>query len=587
MKLRDSLFLLLACAGFAACSSDDTVATDTSADATSTDGVAYLAVKISDVGTGSTRATGGDFLNGTETEYNVDNAYFYFYDKNGNFVTEANVWNDGNAVDGDGNIEFESNTVVALKNLTSTDYPEYVVTVLNKPTDFTAPSTLDAMEAALADAAAEGIQDGDGNFVMSTTSYGEQELAKPFVTQLESSNFSLEPIDLETYTTPVTIYVERLAVKVTVSIDSSLEKTDNGLYTVYATVAGSENGEIQNGVAGTALYLKINGWTLNAKANHSNIVKNIDESWTNDATGLGTGWSWNDASNFRSYWGMSYNYGLTDGGYPTNVTETTEDADGSYTGVSDYLTYVSLSSPTELGEYEYCAENTNTSAIVTANFPSAVTSVLLSATVCDENGDALDLVRYNGILFNKSDYLKYVLNSLNTAGALNAYTKETVDGEDVYTQIDETYVEFENAFDGKVVVTLTDDAVDATLYEAETENGETTYTQISDKTDLINALEGFADDAVAYTGGAMYYNIPIEHLNNTGYDDGEDIPEATYGVVRNHIYKLTITKIANVGKGIYDPDEAIVPNDDDEEFYYVGAEIDILSWKIVNQSVEL
>ena len=66
----------------------------------------------------------------------------------------------------------------------------------------------------------------------------------------------------------------------------------------------------------------------------------------------------------------------------------------------------------ELGSSAYCAENTNTSSIITANFSSAVTSILLKAKVCDVNGNALDLVRYSGVLFKQDSFLDYVLSVL-------------------------------------------------------------------------------------------------------------------------------------------------------------------------------
>ena len=93
-----------------------------------------------------------------------------------------------------------------------------------------------------------------------------------------------------------------------------------------------------------------------------------------------------------------------------------------------------------------------------------------------------------------------------------------------------------------------------------------------------------SNPATGYTDGLMYYNIPIEHLRAI---EGDDLKEANYGVVRNHYYKVTINKLENVGKGIFDPNEVIVPGDDDKTLYYVGASIHILSWKIVNQGVEL
>jgi len=59
-------------------------------------------------------------------------------------------------------------------------------------------------------------------------------------------------------------------------------------------------------------------------------------------------------------------------------------------------------------------------------------------------------------------------------------------------------------------------------------------------------------------------------------------------MVRNHHYVVTVDKLEKIGKGIFDGDEKIVPGDDpDGDIYYVGAKINILSWKIVSQNVEL
>ena len=84
----------------------------------------------------------------------------------------------------------------------------------------------------------------------------------------------------------------------------------------------------------------------------------------------------------------------------------------------------------------------------------------------------------------------------------------------------------------------------------------------------------------------MYYNIPIEHLNNDAAENGT-VPEAKYGVVRNHHYVVTIDKLEKIGKGIFDGNEKIVPGDPNDDTYYVGAKINILSWKIVSQNVAL
>ena len=51
---------------------------------------------------------------------------------------------------------------------------------------------------------------------------------------------------------------------------------------------------------------------------------------------------------------------------------------------------------------------------------------------------------------------------------------------------------------------------------------------------------------------------------------------------------VSVNKLEKIGKGIYNPEEEIVPDiDDEKELYYVGASIHILSWKLVNQNVNL
>ncbi|MEI3555047.1 MAG: fimbria major subunit [Alistipes senegalensis] len=50
----------------------------------------------------------------------------------------------------------------------------------------------------------------------------------------------------------------------------------------------------------------------------------------------------------------------------------------------------------------------------------------------------------------------------------------------------------------------------------------------------------------------MYYNIRIEHLNNSDETTEEGktiIPEAKYGVVRNHHYVVTINSLSKPGTG--------------------------------------
>ena len=550
------------------------------------DGQAYLTVRIADAGA-NTKAE-DDFKNGSETEHTVSDARFFFYDEEGNYVTEASVWNGGQAVTPDGNIEFNGNTVIVLRGLTANDYPDYMVTVLNAPTAFQPANTLTGMQTALSG----GIyKSGNSNFIMSTTSYVRTDETPYYVTKLATTDFHAEPIpSTTTGITPVKVYVERLAAKVSLEVASTLsQQADaNGRYKLKVTVAGSDNNDGTSAAGATDIYIEFLNWGLNATAKNSYMMKNIDPAWTAEATGLG--FSWSDPTNFRSYWGKSYNYNDAATGYPESAGDATVT-----TGKLNYISGNSIS--TTLASPAYCAENTFGAEV--AKKSSARTSILLKAKICDKDGTGLDMVRYNGMLFKQDYYLSYVLNALKSS--LNAWILKsgTAGGADAtYAQIDKSHVELVNIVDGKVKVQLkkkesdTGNSVETAeqLYKRSGTEGSYTYTAFTEQeiTGLDNTLAGFNTNnpAIGYTGGQMYYNIPIEHLR--AFETNQTDPkEGNYGVVRNHHYVVTINKLENVGKGIFDPDEAIVPGGDEGTAYYVGASIHILSWKIVEKEVEL
>lgn len=615
--MRNLFFGMLACVAFTACSSDDAEVIEGGSGTFKGD-VAYMNIILADAsGTRASADKDNPFEYGVD-EQAVSTAHFYFYDAAGVFVSEAEAWNGGNPQSKpEGNIEFKANTTVVLKGLTGKSYPKYLVTVLNKSADFTPAATLEDMETELAANGTDGNitvtkKEGDGDaaknveyFTMSTTSFAGQKASdenamKYFVTEVKEDNFKEEPVPAAGAENPVTVYVERLAAKVVLNVADALKEKATKIgegdaakyyYPIKATYAGEGNDdEPTMGVEN--LYVNILGWKLNATAKQSYMMKNIDETWTDQY--LGFGFSWNDAVNHRSYWGKSWVYGKSD--FPVDGA--------AYTG-NESLNYFNLENTTAspllaLGKPAYCAENTNTSYIVSHNPRRALTSVIMKAEigriVKTDGGDTfepLDIVRYNGMLFEKIHFLKYVLNNLQKSKELTAYYATEVGGETKYTQIDSTFVDLEDISDGKVKVVLKEKE-GVTLVDKE---GNTLSADA--KTTLADNMAKASAGATGYKGGLMYYNIPIEHYNNgknteatETMEDGSTvkyvkIPEAKYGVVRNHVYKVTINQLENPGKGIFDPEEVIVPKDEDEKFYYVGAQINILSWKIVNQGVNL
>lgn len=114
------------------------------------------------------------------------------------------------------------------------------------------------------------------------------------------------------------------------------------------------------------------------------------------------------------------------------------------------------------------------------------------------------------------------------------------------------------------------------------------------KTNIANAIAEVlnSDKAVVYVNGYNYYEVPLRHFNDTevaGFDGGayEGKHLGRYGIVRNNIYKLTVNSIDNPGKPI--TDEPIIPSEDQDDFekFFINVDVEVLSWTVRKQEVDL
>lgn len=560
MKGKYLFFAGLACTAFAACSSDENV-TDGALDANTDQ--AYVAISLNNATGMANRGTDGGLEYGKADENAVNTAEFYFYNADGAFnqyVSKPLTWT-ANTADPVGNVEKFSDATIVLQNLTKVGKPKYVVCVLNGTVGKYQGKTLAELKAELSENYLTGA-----NFIMTNSTYDNgNETSEYFATVMNDNNFLKEKPTEEKLTdeNAVQIYVERLASKVTVNTTLTLSGTSNNELSIGKYDVDGEEKE---------LTIKVLGWGLNALNKNEYVEKHVP-AWTTNL-----GFTWDDKDRFRSYWACSPNY---DGGtYPTsfaNVVATENSTDNkTVTNADAYsLQYVSWKNlGNSLGKAAYCMENTNTAdELKGGNFKAKVTHVLLKAqTVGGE-----DLIRYDGRLYTEQNFLNRILSQLN----MPLYTKSG----DTYTQIATSDLAVVNTYDGTVDMALTEEAAAKTWYE---KNGEE-YTSCDVK--RINAkFDALEIKADYYKSGMMYYCVPIEHLRGgtVTYNDNLSVSvnEADYGVVRNHHYVLTIKSIQNLGTAVYNPDEQIIPVMESPT-YYVGAKVNILSWKVVNQSVEL
>lgn len=75
--------------------------------------------------------------------------------------------------------------------------------------------------------------------------------------------------------------------------------------------------------------------------------------------------------------------------------------------------------------------------------------------------------------------------------------------------------------------------------------------------------------------GRAYYYTDVAHLGTAK------------GIVRNHYYQIDVNSIKGFGTPVYDPDSKFVPVVPEDTQTYLAARINVLSWRIVKQTVDL
>ena len=559
---------------------------------------AYMKVALRDAN--GSRAAEGEFLYGDEKEGHAANAQFFFFDKDGVYMAQSNyspINGDANDTIPNKNIEFRGDAVVVLNNIKSKDapdYPDYMITLVNCSGEFSEKMLEGKTMQWFSEQISNWGKSDKGGFRMSSTSYFNGTVPYTdhndtyyYATKLSKNNFARTP-ELAATSNPVQVYVERLAARVSLECDSVFE--------VQATVAGMENDSIIKPVTGTKLFVRIDGWGLNGTCPESYISKQLTN-WAANTKFGGTDWQFNAPGNRRSYWGQSTLYGTAydEATFATNL---------------NFFPATKLMNDVET--VLYCNENTNTKAALRLENgrpnQRLLTSATITATVGTKDADGkfvpVDLVEHNGVYFEKDAFVAYVLGILDSKEDLRYYTRTQAgatteegvltDGKYAYKQVDASM--FDIAGNNKAVyVEKGKKFPTEQLYTYTIDKGERKWAE-TDAKDLADDLKKVTENVktIGFKGGMMTYNIPIAHENTKTYDENNDLTnwfEASFGVVRNHAYQIKVNSIKRLGNGVFNPGDAtdpIIPDEDPKDpNWYMGAEINILSWKIVNNSVDL
>lgn len=578
--MKKYLFIALAALGFAACSEkfDETKSPSHNGEIEES----YIAINLM-AADSDTRAQDpnnekdGGYEYGTVEERAVKSAYFFFFDENGNpfnVVSTSAPGGDKNHLPLDLqpmsngteiNVSDISQAVLILNTYKGV-HPKQVVAVLNWAPNPTEPYSLDRLHETLA-----AIGNNDDGYVMSNSVYMNS--SNEMVDAVAISSDNIKTNAEQAKSTPINIYVERIAAKVSVTAkggnDPIFKVTDNN--SQFEPVGGSAKD----------VYMEILGWELFNDYKTTNLIKNIDTAWTTDYLGL----NWNDSPYYRCYWATSQSEPINDEFNMMYAKDS--DPATTYNGFPTAYGY-------SVGGYTYCGENTNGEALRT----KLIIKGQLKERISEDpvQYQTLEIASWYGNEYAGEEALKtavvnslkYTLLYLNTDGT--TYSSIGVDdivcvkGED----IDDVNPEVKAYHVGFQLSTIADMGEAKTWYLYDPNGNHTPLAEVTDQAAMITAtnayLAQYVEPALLYNDGQTYYIVDIEHL---GADKNKP---AYYGVVRNHVYQVDINSIKGYGSPVYDGQDFTVEQPEYPEEYddtYVAAKINVLAWKIVKQTVDI
>lgn len=540
-----------------ACSSNDDLASN-GKDNVGKTGEAYASFTINLPTTSGTRVAGDPELNpGTAAEYEVKNGTILIFDKDGLYVTSAQLgtMNPWTPVKTDG-VTTAAITTVKLSGVkVGGDYQALVL--LNNDVDATTskvtlPSTGTPYATWSAEASnvnAEKYASTDGIFMANAPKYTGTTTEPTTLVPIANVCASREEAQAKVATT---VYVERGLAKVTMQ-----NFTADG----YTVAEGTYKGD----------KVEIKNWQLDVTNKSTFPVHQIG------GTGYAAIWStprFYDGGNQsfkRVYWGVDPNYsgatlqnltackkaftmigkndikGKTGNDHPQYCLENTFDLANMMQGQTTRVVFKAVYTPSALvgtTEKTFYKIGNNTAIWTKANLETQIHTVAVTAM---------------GIT-NADEQAKYVVK-------LDA-TDNNISGE-----AGQHLIKAENI----------------------TYSGEAASSKVTpDVVNTINEKLGLSADAgiATYLDGVTYYIARIKHFNELTpwkagkpYGTDNDKYLGRYGVLRNNWYDLSVTSISGLGYPDVPEVKPTVPDDENE--HYINVEVKILDWAKRSQQIKL
>jgi len=465
-----------------------------------------------------------------------------------------------------------------------------IVCVLNAPAGLeNGISTLSGLRGKIGEYGAHT----SGNFIMSNSVYYYQETGSTTYTEALGAKITadkIKPSAPEAINSPVEIFVERIVAKVRVSKSATFNNkgagktetatADAGTGTDTGAGTGSNtdtNQQILVDGKNKTFDIKITGVTIANVAQKSHLFKNFTlESTTETFAPADYSWAW-DATNNRSYW------------------EITPIAENSYNNKS----YNQIAPSTfDWNNFSFSPEyiqpntddNQNTAVLVTAKLLEKGTQTAANLVYIrggyTTNEGAFNIIAGNPLA--QSIYFKAKApadGSTPTTGDQFAstdleWTKKMPDPNDATKDIYIPWIEDYEVV-AKLKTTLPDGysiykkTADGTIAKATAEEVNAILRDDTTKNPLYKAR--------VWEDGMCYYFVNIDQSPLSG-----EAAHTYDGVIRNHIYDLTLNSISGVGVPVFDPEKIIIPQTpSNENLFFVAATVKVLAWKVVSQGVDL
>ncbi len=631
---------------FTACNSDAPLAPEEGGSVAEIDKTMFVKLAIHGSEGMGTRAAaddgnpveGTDFEDGTGNESKVSNAYFVFYDAAGNVVGDivnVPVSQMKEEVGTDGTVEkFYAHTVeVSVPKGQTT--PTQVVCYINPLTPAALKSDLQTVQTVT-----RSEVTSDAGFPMSNSVYYLNNAGDPVITVDVNGKLYDTPEEAEG-APAVDIYVERYASKLAFSA------AEAEAYTTHTSVVSTDGTATETPVT---LNFVADRWALNAEATSTYVLKSFRQpsdngqilgtSYTfadlntviNGTGATATSWAWNNSNYHRSYWAVSPAY-FTET-YPTVADDL---KDGTWAGQQKYYTLADLNAGAGFAgnntTAQYFRETTvGSRALASENPRAAMPAVILVGhyTVAVNGTDAGQKSFYTYLKGSDDKPLVYfeadAQGNSEVAGGESMINRFFNALTVLYKKDGDKYVRFNpaDATDKAKLLSILEiaDPADEVATDVAARfrtlqlkaNANTTgiyiangngYEEIGTGEGMVSILDANkalyqqVGMAAYYINGAAYFNIPVLHYGwyragnpnaaagATGNIDWNKVNVGDFGMVRNHSYKVNVSKIAGLGTGIAGVDDPIVPPADTKE-QYISYRVNILKWAVVpTQNVEL